>query len=229
GRRAPGGLHRGRRRAGRGQGLRRDRATRRCPRARDGRRHAPAPPGARRRAGPARPPTARADLHRRRLRVRLPRAHQRGGRRPAPDPEERGRRSDRRVSRGELSSLQARRIVEARLGREPQDMLEVAVALEAWAGVHAGEALERGRELMATAPTVPRSSAGRLPGIAAQRGVAVEALSFVIAVVAIACWAAPLSDRLGPRAVEQALILALPTTLTLQWGLASRYLSRPGG
>jgi len=133
------------------------------------------------------------------------------------------------VSRGELSSLQARRIVEARLGREPQDMLEVAVALEAWAGVHAGEALERGRELMATAPTVPRSSAGRLPGIAAQRGVAVEALSFVIAVVAIACWAAPLSDRLGPRAVEQALILALPTTLTLQWGLASRYLSRPEG
>jgi hypothetical protein len=133
------------------------------------------------------------------------------------------------VKPGELSSLQASRIVEARLGREPQDMLEVAVALEAWAGVHAGEALERGRELMATAPTAPRRSAGRLPGTAAQRGVAVEALSFVIAVVAIACWAAPLSDRLGPQAVEQALVLALPTTLTLQWGLASRYLSRPEG
>ena len=53
---------------------------------------------------------------------------------------------DRGVSQGGLSSLQARRIVEARLGREPQDMLESAVALEAWAGVHAREALAHGRD-----------------------------------------------------------------------------------
>jgi hypothetical protein len=133
------------------------------------------------------------------------------------------------VSSAELSALQARRIVEARLGREPQDMLEVAVALEAWAGVDAGEALDRGREMLATAPTEPRRSAGRLPTKPAQRAIAVEALSFVIAVVAIACWAAPLSRSLGPHVVGEALVVALPTTLTLQWGLASRYLSRPEG
>jgi hypothetical protein len=133
------------------------------------------------------------------------------------------------MSPGTLSPLQARRLVEARLGREPQDMLEVAVALEAWAGVDAAEALERGRDIMAVAPAAPRPSAGRLPGTAEQRGIAIEALSFVIVVVAIACWAAPLSSHLGRHVVELALIVALPTTLTLQWGLASRYLSRPEG
>ncbi|MEA2229791.1 MAG: hypothetical protein QOF04_3421, partial [Solirubrobacteraceae bacterium] len=43
----------------------------------------------------------------------------------------------------------AERFVEARLGREPQDMLEAAVVLEAWAGVPAGEALRSGRAIMA--------------------------------------------------------------------------------
>jgi hypothetical protein len=133
------------------------------------------------------------------------------------------------VTTSSLSSLQARRIVEARLGREPQDMLESAVALEAWAGVDAAEALEHGREMMARASSAPKRSAGRLPGTPEQRGIAIEALSFVIVVVAIACWAAPLSDRLGAGVVERALIIALPATLTLQWGLASRYLSRPEG
>ena len=95
------------------------------------------------------------------------------------------------MTQGGLSSLQARGIVEARLGREPQDMLESAVALEAWAGVDAGEALAHGREMMAWAPSAPKRSAGRLPGTPEQRGIAIEALSFVIVVVAIACWAAP--------------------------------------
>jgi hypothetical protein len=133
------------------------------------------------------------------------------------------------VSPHGLNALQARQIVEARLGREPQDMLESAVALEAWAGVDAGEALEHGREMMVWAPSEPKRSAGRLPGTPEQRGIAIEALSFVIVVVAIACWAAPLSSHLGRHVVELALIVALPTTLTLQWGLASRYLSRPEG
>ncbi len=40
-----------------------------------------------------------------------------------------------------LSPVHAQRVVEARLGREPQDMLEAAVALEAWAGLRALDAL----------------------------------------------------------------------------------------
>ena len=128
-----------------------------------------------------------------------------------------------------ISPPTARRIIDARLGREPQDMLEAAVVLEAWAGMTADEALRSGRTIMDSAATEPRHSVGRLPGAGRQEGLVVEALSFVIAVVAIAAWAGPLSERVGSDAVAKALIWALPMTLALQWGLASRYLSRPQG
>ena len=89
----------------------------------------------------------------------------------------------------------ARRIVDARLGREPQDMLEAAVVLEAWAGMPADEALRSGRRSMARRPRPSRAPApAACPAPAPQDGLAVEALSFVIAVVAIAAWAAPLSE-----------------------------------
>ncbi|MEA2246383.1 MAG: hypothetical protein QOH46_912, partial [Solirubrobacteraceae bacterium] len=123
----------------------------------------------------------------------------------------------------------AERFIEARLGREPQDMLEAAVVLEAWGGVPAGEALRSGQAIMASAERRPRPSAGRLPGAGDEQSTAVEALSFVIAVIAIAGWASPLSDRVGRDMLEESLIVALPATLALQWGLASRYLSRPEG
>jgi len=128
-----------------------------------------------------------------------------------------------------LSPLRARSIVEARLGREPQDMLEAAVALEAWAGIPAGDALSTAAAMMHAAEPKSKPSAGQLPRRARQRGIGVEALSFAVAVIAIACWAAPLSRSVGAGVVERALICALPTTLALQWGLASRYLSRPHG
>jgi len=133
------------------------------------------------------------------------------------------------VSPADLTALRGRSIVEARLGREPQDMLEAAVALEAWAGMPPADALAQGRRIVTAMPRAPRPSAGRLPAPAPQRGIAIEAASFIIAVIAIACWAGPLSGRLGSDAVETAILLALPTTLALQWGLASRYLSRPDG
>jgi hypothetical protein len=127
------------------------------------------------------------------------------------------------------SITRARRFVEARLGREPQDMLEAAVVLEAWGGVPAGEALRSGKAMMASATRLPQPSAGRLPGAGEQQSTAVEALAFVITVVAIAGWAAPLGERVGSHILEASLIVALPATLALQWGLASRYLSRPEG
>jgi hypothetical protein len=123
----------------------------------------------------------------------------------------------------------AERFVEARLGREPQDMLEAAVVLEAWGGVPAAEALRSGQAIMASAAPRSRPSVGRLPGSGDQQTTAIEALSFVISVLAIAGWAAPLSARVGPHILEESLIVALPATLALQWGLASRYLSRPEG
>jgi hypothetical protein len=125
------------------------------------------------------------------------------------------------------SPAQARRIVRARLGREPQDMLEAAVVLEAWAGVPARPALRLGRAIAADSATKPQPSVGKLPAPDSTQGFAMDAGSFVIAVVAIASWAGPLTRSLGLHVVAGALSFALPTTLALQWALASRYLARP--
>ena len=120
-------------------------------------------------------------------------------------------------------------VVEARLGRPPQDMLEAAVVLEAWADP--GPRRARRRPHAHAAPAGPQeASVARLQGPGeAQEGFPVEAIAFVMAVVAIACWAVPLASSLGAGLVQRALILALPVTLALQWGLRSRYLGRPDG
>ena len=123
----------------------------------------------------------------------------------------------------------ALRFVQARLGREPQDMLEAAVVLEAWGGVPAPRAIRTGRALMPSAPAPARPSAGTVPVVRRPRGAVMEGASLVLTVIAIAFWAAPLSADLGSAAVEQALRVALPLTLALQWGLRSRYLGRPNG
>ena len=123
----------------------------------------------------------------------------------------------------------ARRLVEARLGREPQDMLEAAVVLEAWGGVPAQRALDTAGALMTTSPSPSRPSTGTLPVPARQQGVVLEGAAFVLTVLAVALWAAPLAAGLGTSVVERALIVALPLTLGLQWGLRSRYLGRPKG
>jgi hypothetical protein len=59
--------------------------------------------------------------------------------------------------------LRAQRLVEARLGRPPQDALEAAVVLEAWAGVPAQRALETARALMPVRPAAPLVSRAAAP------------------------------------------------------------------
>jgi hypothetical protein len=120
-------------------------------------------------------------------------------------------------------------LIEARLGRPPQDMLEAAVVLEAWAGVPAQRALETGVALMPGTPAAPLASAAALKAPARRRGQAVEGLAFVVSVLAIALWAAPLARAVGAAAVTHGLTVALPLTLALQWWLRSRYLNRPRG
>lgn len=126
-------------------------------------------------------------------------------------------------------ATRARRLVEARLGRAPQDALEAAVVLEAWAGVPAQRALETARQLMPRRAAEPLASVA-VPAITRRPpGLLVEGLAFLVSVVAIALWAQPLADSLGGTAVERALRLALPMTLALQWGLRARHLGRPSG
>lgn len=128
-----------------------------------------------------------------------------------------------------LHPAEAWPIVEARLGRRPQDMLEAAVVLEAWAGMPAQGALAAGRAMMPAAPPPPEASVGRLPVPRSQEGILFEGTAFIATVIAIAFWAAPLTTSLGAKVVEQGLLVALPLALALQWALRSRYFDRPHG
>jgi hypothetical protein len=128
-----------------------------------------------------------------------------------------------------LEPTDARLLVEARLGRAPQDMLEAAVVLEAWAGVPAQTALAVASATMPVEPASPQPSAGRLPRHREGDRVLADGTAFLVCVVAIACWAAPLTSGMGVTAVEHGLALALPLTLALQRFLGSRFLDRPQG
>ena len=123
----------------------------------------------------------------------------------------------------------ARRLVEARLGRPPQDALEAAVVLEAWAGVPAQQALETARALMPASPAEPLVSAAAPVTVKCPPGLALEGAAFLVTVVAIALWAEPLSAALGVDAVERSLRIALPLTVALQSALHVRHLGRPSG
>jgi hypothetical protein len=128
-----------------------------------------------------------------------------------------------------LELADARLLVEARLGREPQDMLEAAVVLEAWAGVPAQAALAAASATMPAEPALPQPSVGRLPRPSDGEGVLADGAAFTVTVVAIACWAAPLTTGVGVTEVEHGLTLALPLTLALQRLLGSRFLDRSHG
>ena len=128
-----------------------------------------------------------------------------------------------------LDTARSQAVVEARLGRPAQDMFEAAVVLEAWAGVPAKGALEAGRQMTRAPSGAGTPSRGVLNRTPPLEGLALEAVAFVASMIAIACWAAPLSDALGVHVLERALIIALPLTIALQWAINSRYLSRPRG
>lgn len=123
----------------------------------------------------------------------------------------------------------AAELVRARLGRDPQDMFEAAVVLEAWSGIDADGALQRGRAMVETMPAQRVVSASVADRAEPHPGFAAEAIAFVVAILAITWWAQPLAALLGADVVEHALRIALPVTLALQWALGSGYLSRPQG
>jgi hypothetical protein len=127
-----------------------------------------------------------------------------------------------------LDPRRAREVVEARLGRPVQDSLEAAVVLEAWCGLHAREAIARGRALIAHAG---RPACGKHPvqePEPAQRSTT-DGISLVLAIVAVAMWASPLSAMLGAAVWDTAVRLALPLTFALQWVMWSRHLSKGDG
>ena len=120
-------------------------------------------------------------------------------------------------------------VIEARLGRGAQDVLEAAVVLEAWGGVRATRALGLGSHVVPPKP--PRWFPGRLTGEEPERRESIlsEALALLMAILAVASWAGPLSRQVGASVLEQAIVIALPATLAFQWSIRSRYLSRRDG
>jgi hypothetical protein len=120
-------------------------------------------------------------------------------------------------------------VIEARLGRGAQDVLEAAVVLEAWGGVRANAALSLGSRVVPPKP--PSWRPGRMNAEEGDRrdGVLSEAIALIMAILAVASWAGPLSRQVGVSVLEQAILIALPTTLALQWALRSRYLGRRSG
>ncbi len=131
-----------------------------------------------------------------------------------------------------MKALDARRacaVVEARLGRPVQDSLEAAVVLEAWCGLQAREAIDRGRKLIghvgAPAPRRRHIEEQETSG----RSAMAEGMSLVLAILAVAMWASPLNSMLGAAVWDTAVRIALPLTFALQWILWSRHLSKGEG
>lgn len=120
-------------------------------------------------------------------------------------------------------------VIEARLGRGAQDVLEAAVVLEAWGGMRANAALSLGSRVVPPKP--PRWTPGRFTTEESGRrdSVLTEAIALILAILAVASWAGPLSRQIGVSVLAQAIVIALPLTLALQWAMRSRYLSRRSG
>ena len=134
------------------------------------------------------------------------------------------------MKRTRVDGDEAADIVRARLGRPAQDVLEAAVVLEAWGGVPTATALGLGPGILQGHPQPHAPGRRRRPGEADQReSVLAEGGALLMAILAIAAWAGPLGRQLGSAVFERALLVALPTTLALQWVLRSRYLSRRAG
>jgi hypothetical protein len=120
-------------------------------------------------------------------------------------------------------------VIEARLGRGAQDVLEAAVVLEAWGGVRANAALSLGSRIVPPKP--PMWTPGRFTTeeSGSRDSILAEAIALIMAILAVASWAGPLSRQVGTSVLEQAIAIALPMTLALQWAIRSRYLSRRSG
>ena len=90
-------------------------------------------------------------------------------------------------------------MVRARLGRPPQDLLEAVVVLEAWGGVPTVGAFGVGSAVIApdAAPAAPARAPLRRRRTASRESVVAESVALLVAILAIAAWAGPLSRELG--------------------------------
>jgi len=124
----------------------------------------------------------------------------------------------------------AEAVLDARLGRQARDVLEATVVLEAWTGRPARPAMGHARRLVSLDSPSPRAMSDLDPfDDSSQHSVVAEGVALVLLILSVAAWASPISKELGPNVLSNAIRVALPIAVALQWGLRSRYLSRPEG
>lgn len=121
-------------------------------------------------------------------------------------------------------------VVDARLGRHARDVLEATVVLEAWTGRPAQSAMKSARHLVVIdGPPERATSEIETAEDSVQHSVIAEGVTLVLLILSVAAWAGPIRRALGPDILADAIRVALPIAVALQWGLRSRYLSRPDG
>ncbi|HYB27692.1 MAG TPA: hypothetical protein VEF89_13815 [Solirubrobacteraceae bacterium] len=121
-------------------------------------------------------------------------------------------------------------VLDARLGREARDVLEAAVVLEAWTGRPARGAMTAARRLVKLDGPSPHAIGDLDPfDDASHHSVLAEGVALVLLILSVAAWATPIRRQLGPTVLSTAIRVSLPIAVALQWGLRSRYLSRPEG
>ena len=124
----------------------------------------------------------------------------------------------------------AEALLDARLGRPARDVLEATVVLEAWSGRPARGAMAAARRLVRLDGTGPGAISDLDPfDDSTHHSVVAEGVTLVLLILSVAAWATPIRRQLGPNVLSDAIRVALPMAVALQWGLRSRYLSRPEG
>jgi hypothetical protein len=120
-----------------------------------------------------------------------------------------------------LDPSEAGALIEARLGRPPEDAYEAAVVLEAWGGERAGTVFRLSSEAVRDAGARNRVEGTREADAGPER-TAADGVATLLSVLGVAAWSTPLADALGSDEAT-AFGLALPVALALQWAVRSRY------
>ena len=127
-----------------------------------------------------------------------------------------------------LQAPQARARVAAKLRRDPRDVLEARVVLEAWGGVRPEVAKDVAYGAVAR-PDI-RFSLGAQRGDSSGTGAPWHrslSVMLIVSVLATAAWAGPAAAAAGGGASARAWQVALPASLSVQWIIARRHLALP--
>ncbi|MBA2545962.1 MAG: hypothetical protein H0V15_03695 [Solirubrobacterales bacterium] len=120
---------------------------------------------------------------------------------------------------------EARALLDARLGRDPQDALEATVVLEAWGGIQGSEVFELAASVVGRRDGNVPTSVYQRPHDEERRNTVADLLALLVAILSVAAWTVPLVHEVGASTVNRSLLFALPVAIAFQWILGSRYFS----